>query len=246
MYKSFAITIRPRNGVVAGGTLEKAIIKKMEKYDFASIFSEKEEEARHLHCQIWVSKAVAIGTIKTAMVRISEREDPDWSDASKKVLRSGIKIAYSDWILDYCESNELKTDKSECLMHRVPPMTSSYYATEEEQEKIIEGSKSANQTYFKLKLALYTEEIYESFRVDPGKERDSHCWERLGNYLGYRMYVNDTFPIQKCPKQMNQFIKAFTKYVNKSGSCKEFLSENDLSQSKWSESEQVNLNKKTK
>ena len=187
-----------------------------------------EDEARHIHCQIWVNKPCAIGTIKTAMVRIQEKYDPDWSEASKKVLRGGIKIAYSDWILDYCEENDLKEDDPNCLFHRVPPTTSEFYATEEEQQKIIDCSKSANKTYFKLRQDLIENDLYEVFR--PGKNDMKYqeiCWVKLGDYLSFRMYVEDTYPIIKCPKLMNQFIKAFTKYVTKDGTCTEFLTKHD-------------------
>ncbi len=241
MYKSFAITIRPKNGISPGGTLENNIIKKLKNYDYCSVFAEMENEARHIHCQIWLNKPCAIGTIKTAMVRIQERYDPDWGESAKKVLRGGIKIAYSDWILDYCEENDLKEDDPNCLFHRVPPMTSEFYATEEEQQKIIDSSKSANKTYFKLRQDLMENPIYEQWRPNVTKDpKQEKYWIMIGNYLSYRMYVEDTYPIIKCPKLMNQFIKAFTKYVTKDGTCTEFLTKHDY---ELIYNEEENLNK---
>ena len=228
MYKSFAITVRPKNGIKEEGQLETQLINKLKKYDYCSIYAEMENEARHIHCQIWLNKPCAIGTIKTAMVRIQERYDPDWGESAKKVLRGGIKIAYSDWILDYCEENDLKEDDPNCLFHRVPPVTSEFYATEEEQQKIIDSSKSANKTYFKLRQELLENDTYEYFRPSKNMMKSQPaCWKIIGDYLSFRMYVEDTYPIIKCPKLMNQFIKAFTKYVTKDGTCTEFLTEHD-------------------
>lgn len=233
MYKSFAITMRPKNGISAGGTLENELVKKLKKYDFCSIFMEKENEARHMHAQIWLNKPQAIGTIKTAMVRIQEKHDNDWDEASKKVLRSGIKIAYSDWILDYCQENDLKEDDSNCLFHRVPPMTSEFYATEEEQQKIIDSSKSVNKTYFRLKQELMDNEEYNYFKVKIEKlsygfkKYSPAIWRIVGGYLSFKMYNDDTYPIIKCPKLMNQTIKALSRYICKDVDVSEFFTEHD-------------------
>lgn len=231
MYKSFAITIRPKNGIPAGGTLQNQLLKKLQKYDYCDMWMEKEDEARHMHCQIWVNNPVAIGTIKTAMVRIQEKHDPDWSEQSKKVLREGIKIAYNDWIDNYVSDNHLKEDEiSENLFHRVPPITADYYASEEEQQKIIDSSKSANKTYFRLKQELMDLEEYKYFkdRIEKlsfgFKKYSPAIWLDVGGYLSFKMYNNDTYPIIKCPKLMNQTIKALARYICKDCEVAEFFS----------------------
>lgn len=230
MYKSFAITVRPRNGIPVGSPLQNQLVNKLKKYEYCSIYMEMENEARHMHCQIWLDKPVAIGTIKTAMVRIQEKYDPDWCEASKKCLRGGIKIAYSDWILDYCEDNDLKADDPNCLFHRVPPVTSEYYATEEEQQKIIDSSKSRNQTYFRLKHELMEDVKYKYFkdRIEKlsfgFKKYSAAIWQDVGGYLSFKMYNDDTYPIIKCPKLMNQTIKALARYICKDCEVSEFFS----------------------
>jgi hypothetical protein len=59
----------------------------------------------------------------------------DWDTAQLKVLRSGVKIAYSDWYLDYLVDNDDK-DPAHIIIDNAPQLTMNYYPTEEEQADI--------------------------------------------------------------------------------------------------------------
>lgn len=134
MFRSFAITVRPRDGI--SDTTLAAYQKWFEKVDYAFVCTEKEGVERHLHAQIWTDSPKAKGDIVKQVERISERTINDWDQAQKKVLRSGIKIAYSDWFLDYLAENELKDTLCDTLYEKLPQNTYAYYPTEEEQEKV--------------------------------------------------------------------------------------------------------------
>lgn len=134
MYRSYAITVRPRDGI--SDTTISAYLKWFEKLDYAFVCTEKEGVERHLHAQIWTDQPKAKGDIVKQVERICERTINDWDQAQKKVLRQGVKIGYSDWYLDYLAENELKDILCDILYQQPPENTYPYYPTEEEQEKV--------------------------------------------------------------------------------------------------------------
>lgn len=134
MFRSFAITVRPLDGI--SDTTIAAYLKWFEKLDYAFVCTEKDGVERHLHAQIWTDSPKAKGDIVKQVERICERTINDWTQAQKKVLRGGIKIAYSDWYLDYLAENELKEILCDILYESPPENTYTYYPTEEEQEKV--------------------------------------------------------------------------------------------------------------
>ncbi len=134
MFRSYCITIRPRDGI-SDLTVEKTK-KWLSNLDYAVAVLEMENEARHLHAQIWTNTPKSKGDIAKAVQRICERSVKDWDEAQLKVLRAGVKIAYSDWYLDYLVENDLKTTEPNIIYKQVPPLTLDFYATEEEQQNI--------------------------------------------------------------------------------------------------------------
>lgn len=155
MYRSFAITVRPRDGV--SDTTVSALLKWFQKLDYAFVCLEKEGVERHLHAQIWSDSAKAKGDIVKQVERICERTINDWDQAQKKVLRghgnkSGIKIAYSDWYLDYLKENELKEIVCNTIYEKLPENTFSFYPTEEEQEKVMATANAVDPRFTDLEF----------------------------------------------------------------------------------------------
>eukprot|EP01043_Picozoa_sp_COSAG02_P070034 COSAG02_NODE_12242_length_1574_cov_4.128136_1_plen_217_part_00 len=132
-YKSFAITIRPLGGL-KDNTI-KALLDYVAKCDYGVVVREMENEAAHAHAQIWFNEAKPRGVICTALVRICERTIEDFDAAQKKVLRNGVRIAYSDWYLDYLLENDNK-EAPDVRYESVPDSTAQFYPTEAEQDKI--------------------------------------------------------------------------------------------------------------
>lgn len=134
MFRSFAITVRPRDGVT--DKTISAYLKWFEKLDYAFVCTEKDGVERHIHAQIFTDNAKAKGDITKQVERICERTICDWDQSQKKVLRQGIKVAYSDWYLDYLKENELKDNSCNILYEKLPENTYPYYPTEEQQEQV--------------------------------------------------------------------------------------------------------------
>ena len=107
-FQSFALTIRPRGGILKDGPLQKALETWLENWDYQLYAYEMEGESRHLHAQIFTNDPKRRSDICRRLERIQAKHDPDWSLASKRVLFSGIKVAYNDKYLDYIlkEQNE--------------------------------------------------------------------------------------------------------------------------------------------
>lgn len=150
MFRSYCITFRPRNGLT--DTTSAELIAWCKKQQYAFYAEEKFAEARHAHIQVWYDEPRERGTICKAMQRIGSRTVEEWDDAQLKVLRSGVKIAYSDWYLDYLAENDQKQDdeKSEILYDNPPQDTIPYYATQEDQEALKAKANAVDKRMYSL------------------------------------------------------------------------------------------------
>lgn len=152
-YRSMGVTIRPRNGIVKGGSLEKAIIKYCGKFTYYSYVFEKEHEARHVHIQLFFEDGKYKGDVKKQFMRICETHIHDWDAAQKKVAVL-VKICYNDWINNYCIENEIKQDDYSDTIKHEPPDNDDYYPSQEEQDAAESKSKAADQRFHNL-VTLY-------------------------------------------------------------------------------------------
>lgn len=220
-YKSFCITIRPRNGL--SECTEQAILIWLQKQEYAVAVIEKSDEARHMHCQIWNSEARPRGIICTAMVRISERTIVEWDSAQKKVLRNGIKIAYSDWYLDYLEENEDKKDseKGQVIYSNPPEISQDYYPTEEEQQKLKDMSGAVDKKYYKFE---------QEFLIWFSNNSDSKTVTLIKVSEWYSLVMNDerTICVVAEKRRRCDTVKSLYNYITKSCDPSLNMSEKDL------------------
>lgn len=151
-YRSWCITIRPRDGL-SDKTLDAAK-KWLQKCPYSFAVLEMDHEARHLHAQIWYNEPKVRGDICKQIQRICERTISDWDDAQKKVLRQGVKIAYSDWYLDYLAENGLK-EKPNIILENPPDKTLDFYPTEEEQQNIQIMKTAVDPRFANLEIKFY-------------------------------------------------------------------------------------------
>lgn len=160
-FRSFAITLRPKMGVKKDGTLEKNVLKWCADQDYAIVCAEKELEERHLHIQIWLDKPRTKGNVKTFFRRQLDKLD----DGSITKHAICIKIAYSDWVEDYCEENELKPEdiQENIIYESIPLKTSDYYASEEEQEKFKKIANAKDQQLCQLE-EWWHEDMGQTYR----------------------------------------------------------------------------------
>lgn len=207
MNKSYCITVRPLGGLTPD--TELAIVKwlKMQPHHFSC--AEKTDEARHLHAQIWFEEPRARGDVCKAIQRICERTIPDWNEAQKKVLRYGVKIAYSDWYLDYLSDNEAKTgtELGIILTDSPPEITLGYYPTEEEQQLLKDTANAVDKQLFKYEqqFLLWAETIAPPYSK-----------AQIATWLCNQMFVSRTIMVVRDPRLRKNLCISLHAYVNKS------------------------------
>lgn len=152
-YRSWCFTIRPKNGIT-DRTIE-CVKTWLDRQDYGMMCEEMTGEARHVHGQIWMNESRPKGVIQTAMCRIAEKSFDEWDAASKKVLRGGVRIGYSDWVLNYCVDNEGKSDPPKIIYDKQPEYTAHFYPTEEEQNKVQAKAKAVDHKYHHLEELWY-------------------------------------------------------------------------------------------
>lgn len=150
MFRSFCLTVRPRDGISQKTTDET--IKWLHKCTYAFAVLEKEGHEKHLHAQIWLDKPRARGDICKQVQRICERTIEDWDASQLKVLRQGVRIAYSDWYLDYLAENDLKTTPNIILDNPPTQKSLEYYPTEEEQANRQAVANSVDPQFSKYEI----------------------------------------------------------------------------------------------
>ncbi len=148
-YRSYCVTIRPRDGISDYTVGE--FTKYFKKLDYVVAVLEMEDDARHLHAQIWFDTEKTRGDIAKQFQRICERSIEDFDRAQLKVLRSAIRIAYSDWYLDYLLENPDKPSPN-IIINKPPRFTMEFYPTEEEQEAVKQKCSAVDPFYHDLKV----------------------------------------------------------------------------------------------
>lgn len=136
---SICITVRPKNGLQ--GEYATSVEKWLMKQNYYVYVYEMEDEARHLHAQLWGK--YQRDNVRKALYRIAEKFDLDWSPASKKVLGSGVKYGYND---EFYKKYMIKENKP--VYGPIPEDTSIYYPSLEEQENIKNKATRVADAYF--------------------------------------------------------------------------------------------------
>ncbi|AXH74932.1 MAG: putative replicase [Cressdnaviricota sp.] len=216
MYRSWAVTIRPLNGIQVESKLEDALIRWFKKQDYCFVVSEKEDEARHIHAQIWLNDARDKGTINKSLERIQSANDSDWSPASKLVLRRGTKIAYND---DFVE-NYLNKCESNILVNSPPLDSSGFYPSKEEQEKVRRKSNAVDQKFHR-----WSEDFKEWATthnlISPYSLID------VSRFMGDMFFQSKKYQVIVDHKSRVQNCKCLYHYINSTTSFNMFLSQKD-------------------
>ena len=137
------MTIRPKSGVK--GDYEEAMTKYLKKQEYSAYVFEGEHESRHIHAQIWLSQPRRKNDVQKQLCRIAERTDPDWSQASRKVLVSGVKVAYNNSYLD-----NYMTKDGDHEHYNVPDKPDDFYPTQSEQEAVMARANAKDEFYHHL------------------------------------------------------------------------------------------------
>lgn len=212
MFRSFCLTIRPRDGIK--DNLVNKITSWLKKQQYAVAVLEMENEARHLHAQIWSDNERHKNDITKQMKRFCEALIEDWDAAQSKVLRGGVKIAYSDWYLEYLIDNDDKDYNDRVLVNNPPDKTERFYPTEEEQERVKEVANSIDPRFTKL-------------------EHDFHLWNEtylheismksIALFLNWSMFEERTIKVIIQPRDRYAFCQALYLYITKSKDIYNFI-----------------------
>jgi len=203
-YKSFALTIRPRLGI--SDTTIESYLSWLRKQAYAVAVIEMADEARHLHAQIWLEEGRTKDDVAKQVKRICERTIEDWDAGQSKVLRGGIRIAYSDWYLEYLTDNENKQEEANVLLHNPPDKTESYYPTEEEQENVKALSQSADPRFLKME-----QECLEYL----GKNQYQLTQVNIARYLSAAMFEYRTMKVLIQQRDRTALCKTLFAYMSK-------------------------------
>lgn len=211
-FNSYCFTIRPKSGVKADGPLEKAVIKYLKKnVPYYFLAAEKEDEARHLHGQVWFYKSKAKGDFKKQLERYQSKHDPDWSASASKVLAGGVKIAYSK---DFIESYLTKEDN--WLLNNPPEDEERFYPSQEEQDRV---KKKANATDIKYHSWSVMYEDWSKDNMIAGVTKQS-----VSEFFHEVMFVSKKIMVQQDPRKRVQMRNCLYYYLreNKSDVSKTF------------------------
>lgn len=218
-YNSFAFTVRPKNGMIKESKLENAILSWCKKQDYYFICAEKEDEARHLHGQIWNYKSSNKAVIVRALKRMYENHLEDCDPAQLKVLSSGVKIAYSkDWIEEYL------TKEDGWLLNNPPEHEDLFYPSLEEQEKV-KSSSNAVDKYFHRVSEMF-KEYYPEYKLLKDKWSRIH---KVSEFLNDAMFKSKTLMVIREKRKKVELQENLRYYIWEGGGLFDFMSKDDES-----------------
>lgn len=202
-YKSYAFTVRPRDGLTP--ELERRLKVWLSKQDYAFAVTEMEAEARHMHGQIFSNIARTKSSVQVSLERIQESCDPNWCPASKKVLRRGVKIAYSNHFID----EYLNKSDSKIIYNNPPEEESEFYPSEEEQKKVKEQAQAVDKRLYAISI------LYQGWRTDNKDILDDIILreERIARFLYDAWYISKTLPTLQNLKQERELARRVRNYI---------------------------------
>lgn len=213
-YQSFALTIRPRLGIT-DNTIN-AFKTWLLKQTHSVAVTEMTNEARHLHAQIWLSEGRTKDDVAKAVKRICERTIEDWDAAQTKVLRGGIRIAYSDWYLEYLVDNEEKgcVEIDNIITNNPPDRTEHYYPSEEEQENVKAVAQAADPRFLKM------EQECNKYLAQRGIELSIKA---VAGWLAYAMFDERSMKVLVQQRDRTAICKTLYAYMKRTGNIELFL-----------------------
>ena len=201
-YKSFAFTVRPKNGMT--DELQRKLLVWLKKQDYGFAVTEMESEARHIHGQLFTKTPRTKGAVQLSLERIQEKVDPDWDPASKKVLRRGVKIAYNHQFVE----EYLNKEDSTIIYNSPPEEEAEYYPSEEEQQKVKDASNAVDKRLHSIAI-LYKTFTEENPKIKLIKLRE----QRISIFLYNSWYINKTLPTLPNIKHEKELLRRVRNYI---------------------------------
>lgn len=198
--QSFAFTIRPLGGVPENSKLENSFRKMLKKYP-GFLVAEKTGIERHLHGQVFFETPRTKSDFNRDFpVKYCKKDIEDWTPQQERVLKQGTKVAYSnDFYTEYCNK-----DDSVMLVDNFPQDATSYYPSQEEQDKVKARANAKDATHHHL------QELW--FNMHPHNREPTD--KQVGLFLYQIMFVDKVYHVIGDPRRRNQLVKSLTQYIN--------------------------------
>jgi len=200
-YKSLAFTIRPRHGVPEGTVIEDLITKYL-KNNAGFLCSEKEDDERHLHGQVFwnTDRGKTTAELKVILLGYTEKALGRNLSPDEKIKAFKIRIAYSDeFYATYCQKED------DMIYTNMPSDTKAYYPTREEQEKALAKYHAADKKYYNLQEKY----LAQNNNKQPKQLKD------ISSFIYNSMFVTGDMHVIECPKKRNQTVKCLYEYILK-------------------------------
>lgn len=199
-FKSFAITVRPRNGL--HGEYETRIVNWIKKQSYWVYNFEKEAEARHIHAQIFCESEKRLGDVQRVLKRIAIEVDPTWDAPSQRLLVQGVRVAYND---DFIDTYIRKDSEIPEEYYNCPADTSLYYPPPGEQQAVMDKKNAKDQFFHSLKV-LFEEN-------NPDYQPHQNTLKDVGYFVYNMMFVDKKVMVITDDRRRKQTIKALFHYL---------------------------------
>lgn len=199
-FKSYAITIRPRDGIE-----DKHINKFMKWVRKACVYyhvvTEKTMADRHVHAGLFLETESTRSNVVTQVMRMFT----DLSTEEKRVLRNGIKIMYNaDFIGKYLD----KDDDTEVIASCLPEQGHMESFFPPKPEPKVSGAKKCSLYYHELESLWYKYNTPDT-EVNTVTARD---------FLFKVMYAERVLAVIRDDKQIIQVARHLVRWLNKADS----------------------------
>lgn len=194
-FQTYAITLRPQNGVSEQdvSTMADWIKRKSTYYH---IVTEKEGSAKHLHAGIVLSKAITRSNLCQTMTQLYK----GLSSVERSVFMKGIKIMYNiDWISSYLAKGDSTHVIASCLPEE--GHIEAYFPKKEEPRSGVKCSAF----YHELE-ALWYKHTTPDYEIHTMNAR---------NFLFKMMYSERCINVIRDDKQIVQIARHLVRWLNK-------------------------------
>lgn len=202
-YKSYALTVRPRDGATI--THDGLLVTFLRKYcQYWYVVSEKLDEERHLHAGVFFKKAQTRSNVCLMLKRVFK----DLDDDEKRVLGKGVRIMYN---LDFIEEYLNKDDDTVVVSDNMAEAKhlEGYWPPSKDQERA-KASMATDKYYAKLECLWYEHQ-------SPGVEirYDTVCafLSRMMNKERLIRVIVDDRKLKQTAMALSRYIRKDDRYV---------------------------------
>ncbi len=200
-YRSYAFTIRPANGFPS--ILDEKLINIFKQSrDGICLVAEMEDDARHIHGQVWFPTPKLKGDMNKELVRFCKSNIQEFEKSEEYVLKKGTKIAYNDdFIINYANKDD------SIMFHNEPPDGdhTEYYPSQEEQDKVQAKSNAVDNKFHRWNVDFleYNKKDLKDVELIDVAEFMSH---QMFKEKKYQVIVDKKNRVQNC-KSLYLYIK---------------------------------------